>query len=141
VPAESFTHAAVTTASAVEVQAALERAETWQGIGPIDAVWDASHSKNQLTRFRWSARAAGKSWEGTATRLEGPDVAFDLAASEVEGRIQVATEQQLAGTRLSVTLEARSRGILAGMFWGVIADALRQGFSSQVEEFAAGLSD
>lgn len=140
-PAESFTHITVTDASTDQVHAALERADTWKGIGPIDSVWDATHADGRLTGFSWSARAAGKSWEGTATRLDSPNVAFDLVASEVEGDIHVNTEEGAVGTQISVTLEARSRGILAGMFWGVIADALRQGFPSQVEEFAAGLND
>ncbi len=38
---------------------------------------------------------------------------------------------------MTVTLAAQSKGMLAGMFWGVVADALRRGLERQVEAFAA----
>ena len=39
---------------------------------------------------------------------------------------------------MTVTLTARSRSLLAGMFWGVVSDALERGLPRQVDRFAAG---
>lgn len=121
---------------------ALESAETWKGIGPIDEVWDAHHENGRLQGFSWSARAAGRTWNGTAHRLDtdAESLALGLEASEVGGRITVAVTPTTDGTEIGVRLDAHSRGMLAGMFWGVIADALRTGLPGQVEAFARSLS-
>lgn len=139
-PSETFVHSAVAAAVPAAILGALERAETWRGIGPIDEVWDETHAGDgTLTGFRWSARAAGKSWEGTAARAASKEstLAFDLDASEITGTITVSVvAENDSHSTISVQLAAQSRGVLAGMFWGVVADALRSGLARQVEEFA-----
>ncbi len=140
-PADTFSHTATSAAPAAAILDALERAETWRGIGPIDQVWEEHHDGGTLASFRWQARAAGRSWEGTATRVDAPgdSVRFALDSSEVSGTITVHTAPGDTGTEIAVGLEARSKGMLAGMFWGVISDALRRGLPDQVEAFASGL--
>ena len=114
--------------------------ETWKGVGPIDDVWDATHDDDLLASFRWSARAAGRSWEGTAARVadtHAPSMSLVLDSPEVAGRITIDLAANGEGTDLTVTLVARSKGLLAGMFWGVISDALGSGLPGQVDEFGS----
>jgi hypothetical protein len=140
-PADTFSHRATSGSSPDEVLAALERADTWRGIGPIDEVWDERHDGETLGSFSWQARAAGRSWEGTAKRLDAPDdsVRFALDSPEVTGVITVHAVPLDTGAEIFVELQARSKGMLAGMFWGVISDVLRRGLPDQVEAFASGL--
>ena len=137
-PSDTFSHTVKVAASPESVAAALQVAATWKGIGPIDDVWDATHEGEDLTGFRWSARAAGKSWEGTATRNEDPEpgtMTLDLDSSEIEGALTVSYGPDGRGTALTVDLFAESKGVLAGMFWGVVADAMRRGLPAQIEAF------
>lgn len=141
-PSDTFSHSTTVSSPADAVITALQDPETWKGIGPIDSVWDARHDDGALSSFRWSARAAGRSWEGTATRRpprDGAAMTLGLDSPEVGGEISVALSPNGDGTVLTVTMVARSKGLLAGMFWGVISDALRSGLPAQVEEFGAGL--
>ena len=143
-PSDKFHHSAIALVSARSVFAALQRSETWKGIGPIDEVWDATHADRLLTGFRWSARAAGRTWEGTARRSAWePDrsMTLDLESTEVAGKIEVELEATESDTtRIEVTMEARSTGLLSGMFWGVVATAIGKGLPKQVEAFAHAVS-
>jgi hypothetical protein len=58
----------------------------------------------------------------------------------VAGEIAVALAAEAAGTALRVTLTARSRGFIAGMFWGRIAETLGKGLVTQVDRFAASFA-
>jgi len=140
VPSDTFTHTTNVTAAPDDVYAALQDPETWQGVGPIDSVWEAVSDEGRLSSFRWSATAAGRSWEGSASRVDGvkpPSMGLALDSPEIAGRITIGLSTNGSGTDLTVTLVARSKGLLAGMFWGVIADALGSGFSGQVDEFGS----
>jgi len=139
VPTDTFSHTAPASGSAGTIYSALQDPDTWKGIGPIDDVWDARHGGELLESFRWSARAAGRDWEGSARRTahsEGSSITFSLDSSEIAGELSVQTRDTKVGAELTVTLTARSKGFLAGMFWGVISEALRDGFASQVTAFA-----
>ena len=137
-PSDTFSCTITVNATTESINAALQLPETWKGIGPIDTVWESTHQSGSLTGFKWSARAAGNSWEGTAKRAaDGAQGAmtFDLDSSEIAGSITVSLESDGDATALTVELSARSKGLLAGMFWGVVADALRRGLPTQVEAF------
>ena len=138
-PSDTFSHTVTVSATPESIYSALQHPDTWRGIGPIDDVWDATHEGDRLAGFKWSARAAGKSWEGTARR--GTDRAtgemtLDLDSSEIAGTIAVTLEPEGDSTALTIKLSARSKGLLAGMFWGVVADTLRKGLPTQVEAFS-----
>lgn len=139
-PSDTFSHTTTVPADAATIYRSLQEPETWKGIGPIDDVWDASHDDDRLIAFRWSARAAGRSWEGTAERVTDespPSMALGLDSPEVSGRITVLLTPNGAGSEMTVTMVARSKGLLAGMFWGVITDALRSGLPTQVDAFGS----
>lgn len=139
-PSDTFSHTVKIAATPESVAAALQVAATWKGIGPIDEVWDATHDDADLTGFRWSASAAGKSWEGTATRNDDRQpgtMTLDLDSSDIAGVLTVSYAPDDGGTTLTVDLFARSKGVLAGMFWGVVTDALRSGLPGQIEAFGS----
>jgi len=139
-PSDTFSHTVKVGATPESVAAALQVADTWKGIGPIDDVWEATHEGSDLTAFRWSAHAAGKSWEGTATRNEDHNpgtMTLDLDSSEIAGALTVSYAPDEGGTALTVDLFVRSKSVLAGMLWGVVADALRKGLPSQIEGFGS----
>jgi hypothetical protein len=137
--ANRFSHSVIVPAPADRVWQILQRAETWKGIGPIDDVWDATHDPDGiLSGYQWSATAAGKRWDGTATRSSldpGRSLRLDLASSEITGSIEVIVEPG-DSSHLTVVLEAAPQGMLATMFWGLVRDALRSGIAAQVDEFA-----
>jgi len=136
---DRFTHTVDVPADPAAVWSALQDADTWRGIGPIDDVRDATHDADgTLTGYRWAATAAGRRYEGTARRsamVPGRSMRLDLASSEITGAIEVAVEPA-ASTSLTVTLEASPKGTLATMFWPLVRDALRSGTPRQVEQFA-----
>lgn len=137
-PSDRFSHTVTVEATPEAIYAALQQPDTWKGIGPIDDVWDATHDDDRLTGFRWTARAAGKSWKGTARRAAeraSGAMTLDLDSSEIAGSITVLLEPNEYTTALTVELAVRSKGLLAGMFWGVVTDALRKGLPGQVETF------
>lgn len=136
---DTFSHTAPVTAARDRVWEALQKADTWSNIGPIDDVWDAEHAEDgTLMSYRWSARAAGRSWKGTATTAEtapGRWMRLDLASPEIVGAITV----ELHHHRVTVSMEAAPRGMLATMFWGTVREALERGLPRQVEAFAKSL--
>jgi carbon monoxide dehydrogenase subunit G len=139
VPADTFTHTTAASASPTSIWEALQDPETWKGIGPIDDVWAAQHGPDgALTGFSWRAHAAGRAWEGTATRspLAATDsMTLNLDSAEIDGTITVDIAGTGSTSVLTVTMHARSKGFLAGMFWGVIATAMRTGLAAQVDRF------
>ncbi len=137
-PSDTFSHTTTVGATPESIYSALAHPDTWKGIGLIDDVWDATHEGDRLVSFKWSARAAGKTWEGTARRgtdRVAGEMTLDLDSSEIAATIAVTLQPDGDSTALTVKLSARSKGLLAGMFWGVVADTLRKGMASQVEAF------
>jgi len=143
VPAQSFTHQATTEATIDEVWAALDRPETWEGIGGVDRVFDAEiDPQGRLQGFSFDTIAAGKKYVGTATpheRVEREKMAWRVQNSEIQGVTMVSLSQRGETTAITVTLEVQSAGLLSSMFFPVIAGAIGNGLPRSVEDFAAGL--
>lgn len=140
-PSSRFEHSATAAAPPSRVWTALQEAGTWAGIGPLERVWDATHRGGILAGYRWSTRAAGRRWEGTARTTEaipGERITLELRSPEVNGSLTAALASDGAGaTTVTVTLHVESVGILSGMFWDAVAGAIGGGFPGHVEEFAA----
>lgn len=136
---DTFAHTAAIDAPASAVWSALQRAETWMNIGPIEEVWEATHAEDgSLTGYRWSAHAAGRSWKGRATTTQSePDQRMRLAldSPEIRGAITV----DIGAGEITVSMDAEPKGPLARMFWGVVRGALERGLPHQVEAFAQAL--
>ncbi|MEX0826953.1 MAG: SRPBCC family protein [Acidimicrobiia bacterium] len=137
---DTFTHTALVAAPKAAVWAALQRAETWKNIGPIEEVWDATHAEDgSLEGYRWSARAAGRTWKGVATTLESVRehrMQLALESPEIHGGITV----DIGAGEITVSMDAEPRGPLATIFWGTVRRALQSGLPAQVEAFASGLA-
>jgi hypothetical protein len=135
--AASFSHRARVHASPQVVWDRLQQPDAWAQIGPIDEVWDAEVSPSAgLTTFRWSTRAAGRRYEGTASTshaVPGKLMVVDLITSEVQGSVTVTIED----AAIEVDMSLRPVGLLASVFFSVVADAVGGGLAGHVDQFAA----
>ena len=141
-PRETFSHTAIASAPIDDVWAALEHAQTWESIGGIDKVVDPIvNSEGQLMSFSFDSMVAGKPYRGKATsagREEGRLMAWNIENSEITGVITVTLSDDRPNTAIATTLTVESKGLLASMFFSVIAKAIGNGLPRSVEEFAAG---
>lgn len=140
-PESTFAHTAHAAATPAHIWNALQDAETWLGLGVMDAVSNPVVEQGRLTSFNWTAVAAGTRHRGRSRTIDavpGQLMVLALDSAEVAGEIAVALDAEAAGTAVTVTLTARSRGLIAGMFWGKVSAALGKGLVEQVDRFAAG---
>jgi hypothetical protein len=142
-PESSFAHTAHAGATPAAIWIALQDAETWLGLGVMDSVFNAVVEDGRLASFDWTAAAAGTRHRGRSRTMDavpGQLMVLELDSAEVAGEIAVALDAEAAGTALTVTLTARPRGFIAGMFWGKISAALGNGLVTHVDGFAARFS-
>ena len=141
-PKETFSHTALTRAARTEVWKALDKPETWEGIGGVDKVIAPVIDKDgRLRGFSFETAVAGKIYLGKATskaRQESRLMAWNIENSEVRGVTTVQLSDDGPGTRVQVTLEVESVGMFASMFFPVIANAIGSGLQESVDAFAAG---
>ncbi len=67
-------------------------------------------------------------------------MAWNIENSEITGVITVILSEDEPNTRITTTLTVESKGLLASMFFSVIAKAIGSGLPRSVEEFAAGFT-
>jgi hypothetical protein len=143
VPSQTFSHTATTNAPADQVWAALDKPETWEGIGGVDRVYEPRiDERGRLIGFTFDTFAAGRRYVGKASpheRVEGERIAWRIENSEVRGLTTVDLAPGEHQTGITVTLEVEGIGMLSSMFFGVIATAIGSGLGASVEEFAKGL--
>lgn len=141
-PRASFTHNVPVSSPPEEIWQALQLAETWSGIGPVDDVWDAAHNDDgSLRGFQWSAHVGPTKYKGSANvavAVHPHHMKLNIASSELTGALIADVEDGESQT-LVVTLEVVSKGPLATMFFPIVAEAIGRGLPKQVEEFAAGI--
>ena len=142
-PRASFSHSVQLPNPAVSVWDALQAAETWAGIGPVDEVWAAEHDEDGgLEAFQWSAHVGPTKYKGSAAVAiaDAPHhMKLNLSSSELTGSLITDIEEGDSPV-LAVTLEVVSKGTMASLFFPIIAEAIGRGLPQQVEAFAAGLS-
>lgn len=142
-PSARFDHHAVVDAPRHRLWEALQQPETYEGIGPVDRIWDAVHREEILTEYRWSADVGLRRIEGSATTKEAlaPErMVFELDAGEVTGVLTVDLAEESAATGLTVGLTMEANGMLSTLFFGAIRDAIGRGLPAQVDELAAKLA-
>jgi carbon monoxide dehydrogenase subunit G len=145
VPTARFAHSVTVPLDAATVWDALQQPGTWEGIGPMDRVFDARYGADgTLTAYGWNASIAGRHWSGTArTTAAEPGERMDVVLDSSEIRVTISAAlgaNGAEGTRLSVDLTAESRSMLASLFWGVIEGGIRSGLPEQVEALAGRIS-
>ncbi len=143
-PRATFTHQANASATLDEVWTALQTAETWANIGPVEDVRDPDiDDAGQLRSFRWSATVAARRYPATAQVskvVHNERMKLDLDAREVVGSLETHLEPDGEGTTIvTVTLEVVSRGTLSTLFFPVVSEAIAKGLPAQVDRFAASL--
>lgn len=139
-PKETFSHSAVTRATRTEVWEALDKPETWEGIGGVDRVIDpVIDDTGRLQGFTFETFVAGTKYLGEATphaREEEQMMTLNIANSEIRGAIRVDLSDDGQGTRIRVTLDVESAGMLSAMFFPVIVRSIGNGLPRAIEEFA-----
>ncbi len=142
-PTHTFTHTAVTSAPVDTAWFALQDPATWGAIGGVDEVYGAHHADDgTLTSYRFRASAGGKTYEGVArTVLAEPHrlMVVEVDTPELEGMINVTLTGGNPHTEVDVELTVSSKGMLATLFFPVVAAAIGSGFPRSVEDFAARL--
>ena len=121
----------------------MQDPDIWRSIGPVQDVWDPVIEDGLLTGFQWSTDVGGVVYNGMGTVVghERPDhYELVLDTSEIAGTIRVdLVESNPGGTDIDVTVDLRSKGLLSSMFFPVVARALGDGLSDQVEDLAKRL--
>jgi hypothetical protein len=144
-PGSRYAHTTTAHAARERVWEALQEAETWSGIGPIDEVWEDVHSDGELVSFRWAATAAGRRWKGSARTsrvVPGELMELELRSPEVRGSISCGLASSAdATTDVTVTMDVAAAGLLATMFWGTVDRAIRSGFAGHVDEFGGRFAE
>ena len=144
VPTRTFTHAAVAPVPVDTAWFALQDPATWGAIGGVDEVYGAHHADDgTLVSYRFRASAGGQTYEGRArTSFAEPHrmMVVDVDTPELEGRITVTLEGGNPHTEVAVELTVRSKGMLATLFFPVVAAAIASGFPTSVEDFAGRLA-
>lgn len=144
-PGQTFTGHSVVRAATPEIWDALDQAATWEGITGVDRVYDESRDESgRLAGFRFDSTAAGRKYIGTAKpgpRVEGKSLSWDIATSEIKGRVTVDLAGEGEDTRIDVTMRVESVSMMASLGFPMIASLIGNGFQKSVDDFAASLSE
>ena len=96
-PRASFSHSVQLPEPAESVWDALQAAETWAGIGPVDEVWAAEHDEDGgLESFQWSAHVGPTKYKGAATVAiaDAPHhMKLNLSSTELTGALITDIEE------------------------------------------------
>jgi hypothetical protein len=145
-PEASFNHSVVVDEPMSSVWERLQHATTWAAIGPVDRVWDASHSEGgDLVSFRWSTAVANRPYEGTARTVVSDKphrMQMALNSGELSGHLtaSLAAADEDRST-IAVTMDIETKGLMGTLFFSAISAAVATGLRGHLENFAAGIND
>lgn len=143
-PAQSFTHSVIAHCDLDTAWRALQEPATWAAVGGVDDIHNARFDTDgRLLGYDFMVTAAGRRFRGSASTVEASPprrMAVDIDSSEMTGTITVGLADANQSIQVTVTVDARSKGLLSGMFFGVIASAIGNGLPANVESFAERLS-
>jgi len=136
---DRFTHSVSVDTTPESAWQVLQQPETWGKIAGVERVYDARHSPDGVLRsYRFTVRAAGKAYEGTATThdADAPTLmAVTIDTSEVIGTITVElAPTNPGGIDMTASLKMQARGILSALIFPLIAAAVGSGFAAQIDE-------
>jgi carbon monoxide dehydrogenase subunit G len=142
---DRFTHDAIAHVPRAEAWAALQRPEVWENIAGVQRVTNPRHDPaGLLAGYTFTVQAGPSTFRATAkTTIATPPEKMVLAidSSEIKGTLTAMLANiSERSTRVSVTVEIRAKGLLAQMFYPVVAQTVRTGLPSQVQAFAFKLS-
>ena len=142
---DSFSHSVRLDVSRAEAWPRLQLADTWAGIGGLREVSDATHDEDGvLTGFSFVVVAGGTRVRGKATTLEAVEpelLRVEIDSTEIGGEITARlAANDASGTKLRIVLEMRAKGLLAGMFYPLIAQTVGKNLPEQVQQFGTRLT-
>ena len=143
VPSEAFAYTAFANATPQQVWEALQRFETWAGLGGVSQVFDPINDEHGLAGYRFAAEAAGRLYQGQARRVSvrtGEAMTMEIETSEIKGVLDIRIEAWDSGSRLVIELTAHSKGFRAGLLFPIIAAAVGGGLPRNVDAFIASLA-
>lgn len=124
--------------------AGLQRPATWATIAGISEITNPVFDEGgNLTAYLFTAAVAGKDYAGKAdVRLSSrpTDMVVSISTSEISGQIAANLVPSVDGVRVTINLDLQTRGLLSGMMFPLIANAVRTGLPDQVEQFASRLT-
>lgn len=142
-PAATFTHSVTTSATVAQAWAALQRPETWAGIGPVSSVSDPTYGEDgTLMSFNWIADLGGKAYMGVATTTAHTEpTSFELTMDtpEIVGEVVASLEPTGTGCSITVRITLTTKGMLSAMFFPAIRQNLASGFPKQVDDLVASI--
>lgn len=136
-------HTALAPTPIEAVWAALQRPSSWEAIEGVDDVSDPEFVDGRLESFRFSATAGGRRHPGRAavTEHDRPgSLMLDIDTADMAGTIVVELAEEGEDTAVTVSMTVVPRSLTARFAFAVIESAIRRGFPSSVEGFAARLS-
>jgi len=142
-PAATYTHTVVTTATVEQAWTALQNPETWSNIGPVSSVSDPEYGDDgTLLRFKWVANIGGKAYPGvaqTTAHTEPSNFELTMDTSEIAGDVTATLAPANGGCGVTVEITFRTKGMLSAMFFPAIKHALASGFPQQIEDLVADI--
>lgn len=141
---DAFSHEAVAHVPQTVAWAALQRPEVWEDVAGVENVADPRHDDTGLLlAYRFTVKAGPSSVRGTAETVDAQPPSFlrmRIDSSEISGSITTRLEPfETVSTLVIVAVEMRAKGLLAQMFYPIVAQAVRTGLPAQVQAFAVKL--
>jgi carbon monoxide dehydrogenase subunit G len=136
-------HTALAPTPIEDVWDALQRPSSWEAIEGVDDVSDPQFVDGRLDSFRFSATAGGRRHPGRAAVTEHSrpsSLTLDIDTADMAGTIVVELAEVGADTSVTVSMTVVPRSLTARFAFAVIESAIRRGFPSSVQGFAARLS-
>lgn len=135
--------------AATDVWAALQVAETWEGVAGIEAIHDVRHTPDGLLEaFAFHITTAGLRFDAvaTVTRRSAPHaMTLDLESKDVSARVVARVKGDDAPVTLAVGIQLEPRSVLVRMAIGAVERAIRSGLPRELRAFgerlAAGHAD
>lgn len=142
--ADTFTHSAQLHVARPTAWTSLQDPATWAGIAGVDEIRDARFTDDgTLAGYAFTVQAGPHTVRGSATTvLVAPNstMRIDIASAEMTGWIQATLAGEDHAPVVTVDLSMRPKGLLATMFYPLIAQAVGREFPAHVQGFADRLN-
>ncbi len=117
----------------------------WEEIAGVHQISHAHHDREGvLLGYEFVVKAGPSSVNGTATTVEAVEperMRLSIDSPEIAGAITTLLDPaEELRTLVTVAVELRAKGLLAQMFYPIVAQAVRSGLAGQVQAFASKLS-